>query len=152
MGERVQEFGKIKAIGATNSQLRKIVLQEGLFVAAIAIPLGLLVGTILTRFVIAGMFALYENENLIMQTVYEMIKEGKTDFYVSTKGKPKVYDTAEKAILDESDIHSESMTVNRSMFRKFVGDTDAGQEMKETIKDLEKLLEAYRSGELSERL
>ena len=28
----------------------------------------------------------------------EMIKEGKTDFYVSTKGKPKVYDTAEKAI------------------------------------------------------
>lgn len=77
MGERVREFGKIKAIGATNSQLRKIVLQEGLFVAAIAIPLGLLVGTILTRFVIAGMFALYENENLIMQTVYEMIKEGK---------------------------------------------------------------------------
>lgn len=62
------------------------------------------------------------------------------------------FESAEKAILDESDIHSESMTVNRSMFRKFVGDTDAGQEMKETIKDLEKLLEAYRSGELSERL
>ena len=60
--------------------------------------------------------------------------------------------SAEKAILEETDIHSESMTVNRSMFRKFVGDTDAGQEMKETIKDLEKLLEAYRSGELSERL
>ena len=28
----------------------------------------------------------------------EMMKEGKNDFYVSTKGKPKVYDTAEKAI------------------------------------------------------
>lgn len=28
----------------------------------------------------------------------QMIKEGKKDFYVSTKGKPKVYDTAEKAI------------------------------------------------------
>ncbi len=62
------------------------------------------------------------------------------------------FESAEKAILDESDIHSESMTVNRSMFRKFVGDTDAGIEMKEIIKDLEKLLEAYRSGELSERL
>ncbi len=62
------------------------------------------------------------------------------------------FESAEKSILDESDIHSESMTVNRSMYRKFVGDTDAGQEMKETIKDLEKLLEAYRSGELSERL
>lgn len=62
------------------------------------------------------------------------------------------FESAEKAILDESDIHSESMTVNRTMYRKFVGDTDAGQEMKETIKDLEKLLEAYRSGELSERV
>lgn len=28
----------------------------------------------------------------------EMIKEGKTDFYISTKGKPKVFDTAEKSI------------------------------------------------------
>ena len=62
------------------------------------------------------------------------------------------FESAEKAILDESDIHSESMTVNRTMYRKFVGDTDAGIEIKETIKDLEKLLEAYRSGELSEKL
>lgn len=62
------------------------------------------------------------------------------------------FESAEKAILDESDIHSESMTVNRALYRKYVGDTDAGREIKETIKDLEKLLEAYRSGELSERV
>lgn len=62
------------------------------------------------------------------------------------------FESAEKAILEETDIHSESMTVSRTIFRKYVGDTDAGREMKETIKDLEKLLEAYRSGELSERV
>jgi len=62
------------------------------------------------------------------------------------------FESAEKAILDESDIHSESMTVSRTIYRKYVGDTDAGREIKETIKDLEKLLEAYRSGELSERV
>ena len=62
------------------------------------------------------------------------------------------FESEEKAIQDETDIHSESMTVNRTLYRKYVGDTDAGREMKETIKDLEKLLEAYRSGELSERV
>ncbi len=62
------------------------------------------------------------------------------------------FESAEKAVLEETDIHSESMTVSRTIFRKYVGDTDAGREIKETIKDLEKLLEAYRSGELSERV
>lgn len=62
------------------------------------------------------------------------------------------FESAEKAIIEETDIHSESMTVSRTIFRKYVGDTDAGREIKETIKDLEKLLEAYRSGELSERV
>lgn len=62
------------------------------------------------------------------------------------------FESAEKAILEETDIHSESMTVNRTIYRKYVGDTDIGREIKETIKDLEKLLEAYRSGELSERV
>lgn len=62
------------------------------------------------------------------------------------------FESAEKAILDESDIHSESMTVSRTIYRKCVGDTDIGREIKESIQDLEKLLEAYRSGELSERV
>lgn len=61
------------------------------------------------------------------------------------------FESAEQAILNETDIHSENMTIQRSLYRQTVGDTDAGKEMKETIADLEKLLEAYRSGELSER-
>lgn len=62
------------------------------------------------------------------------------------------FESAEKAILDESDIHSESVEVNRTLYRKFVSDTDAGREMQDTIRDLEKLLEAYRSGKLSQKL
>lgn len=49
MGERVQEFGKIKAIGATQAQLRRSVMLEGFIVAGLAIPLGLLTGTVLTK-------------------------------------------------------------------------------------------------------
>ncbi|MGX9755197.1 aldo/keto reductase [Clostridioides difficile] len=38
------------------------------------------------------------SEDIFGLAFRQMIKEGKTDFYVSTKGKPKVYDTSEKAI------------------------------------------------------
>ena len=33
-----------------------------------------------------------------------------------------------------------------------VGDTDIGQELKEQIEDLKMLLQAYRSGEITERM
>lgn len=62
------------------------------------------------------------------------------------------FESTEQAILKETDIHSESMTVKRTVYRKLVGDTDAGAQMRETIKDLEMLLEAYRSGELVEKV
>ena len=61
------------------------------------------------------------------------------------------FESAEKAILNETDIHSENKAITRTPHRLLVGDTDAGREMREHIRDLEKLLEAYRSGELSER-
>lgn len=38
------------------------------------------------------------SEDIFGVAFREMIKEGKTDFYVSTKGKPKMFDTSEKAI------------------------------------------------------
>lgn len=62
------------------------------------------------------------------------------------------FESTEKAIMNEMDIHSESMTIKRTMYRKLVGDTDAGREMQETIQDLELLLAAYRSGELIEKV
>lgn len=50
MEDRIREFGKLKAIGATRRQLRRIVLGEGLSVALFAIPLGLIVGTAVAKF------------------------------------------------------------------------------------------------------
>lgn len=55
------------------------------------------------------------------------------------------------AIENESDIYSESIVVKRTDSRKLVGDTDTGRKLKEKIRDLEMLLEAYHSGLLAER-
>lgn len=82
MGERVQEFGKIKAIGATTGQLRRIVLLEGFLVAGIAVPLGLLAGTLLVKFVFLLFFKLYQNENMIMTTFQGLIQRGKVQLIV----------------------------------------------------------------------
>ncbi|MDE7036769.1 MAG: fructose-bisphosphatase class III, partial [Lachnospiraceae bacterium] len=58
----------------------------------------------------------------------------------------------EAAIERESDIHSDSVIVNRVLERKLVGDTDVGRDLREQIADLEVLLEAYRSGQIAERV
>ena len=51
----------------------------------------------------------------------------------------------------EKDIHSETMIVKRVRERLLVGDTDIGEELKRQVKDLERLLVAYRNGELREK-
>ena len=62
------------------------------------------------------------------------------------------FESTEAAIEKESDIHSDSVVVKRVLERKLVGDTDIGQELKEQIEDLKMLLQAYRSGEITERM
>lgn len=52
IAQRVQEFGRIKAIGATRRQVRQILLREGMFVAYIAIPLGLICGSALVKIIL----------------------------------------------------------------------------------------------------
>jgi len=52
--KKVQEYGKIKAIGATKKEMHKIVLFEGLFLAVIAIPTGLLAGYLLMIFIFSS--------------------------------------------------------------------------------------------------
>ena len=61
------------------------------------------------------------------------------------------FESTEAAIEKESDIHSDSVIVNRVLERKLVGDTDDGRDLKEQIADLEVLLRAYRSGQIAER-
>ena len=62
------------------------------------------------------------------------------------------FESTETAIASEKDIHSETMVVSRMMDRTLVGDTDIGRDLKEQVKDLETLLAAYRSGEITEKL
>ena len=62
------------------------------------------------------------------------------------------FESAEAAVQNESDIHSERTVVERAVKRKLVADTDNGKHIKEQIEDLKVLLEAYRSGKISQRL
>lgn len=55
------------------------------------------------------------------------------------------------AVVNELDIHSSRRVVDRVGARTLVGDTDTGIELKQQIADLEKLLAAYRCGEITER-
>lgn len=44
MLDKVQEYGRLRAVGATKRQIRQLVFREGLAVAAAAIPIGVLLG------------------------------------------------------------------------------------------------------------
>ncbi|SDM41914.1 fructose-1,6-bisphosphatase [Lachnospira pectinoschiza] len=61
------------------------------------------------------------------------------------------FESVEKAVETGSDIHSETVLIQHVERRKTVADTDTGKEIKETIKELEELLKAYRKGELVEK-
>lgn len=52
---------------------------------------------------------------------------------------------------DNADIESEALQVERFPKRRYIADCDDGVRLRERICALEKLLEAYRSGEISER-
>ena len=62
------------------------------------------------------------------------------------------FESTEAAIEKERDIHSDSVIVKRTLERKTVGDTDVGKVLKERIADLESLLDAYRSGQIIEKI
>ena len=47
----VQEIGKLKALGASKKQIKRLLLSEGLRVSALAIPLGLLLGFAIPYFI-----------------------------------------------------------------------------------------------------
>lgn len=49
---KTQELGKLKAIGATKNQIKKIILKEGLILSVIAIPIGILLGYIISTFIL----------------------------------------------------------------------------------------------------
>lgn len=62
------------------------------------------------------------------------------------------FESAQKAIEEEKDIHSTTMVLEKELERKRVGDTDIGKELKVQIKDLQMLLDAYRMGIIKEQI
>ena len=61
------------------------------------------------------------------------------------------FEGTQNAIKNNTDIGSTSVVSERVTTRIRVGETDMGKQILETISDLEKLLEAYRSGAMQER-
>ncbi len=60
------------------------------------------------------------------------------------------FESVEKAVQSESDVHSHMVLVQHSVHRKTVADTDVGKEIRENIRDLTELLKAYREGIIAE--
>ncbi|MGL4912477.1 MAG: ABC transporter permease [Romboutsia sp.] len=58
---KVQEFGKLRAIGATKKQIKSIVLKEGMILSMIAIPMGIVLGYLINEFILGKIFFNFVN-------------------------------------------------------------------------------------------
>lgn len=58
---KVQEFGKLRAIGATKKQIKSIVFKEGMFLSLIAIPMGVILGYVVNEYILGSL--LYRDTN-----------------------------------------------------------------------------------------
>lgn len=81
MNQRVREFGKLKAIGATKRQLRQIVLREGMGVALFAIPIGLLIGTVAVKVVLLQFVEHAKDSNVLKTEAYKVVAKGEVQLY-----------------------------------------------------------------------
>ncbi|MEH2945577.1 FtsX-like permease family protein [Sporofaciens sp. JLR.KK001] len=81
MNQRIREFGRMKAIGATKRQIRQIVLREGLCIAAFAVPAGLLIGTFVSREVIEWLLKFTDSEAMeaFAETAREVLADGEVN-------------------------------------------------------------------------
>lgn len=61
------------------------------------------------------------------------------------------FESTESAIINESDIFSDSFILETAALRQKISDTDIGAELRESIHQLEELLQAYRDGILIEK-
>lgn len=61
------------------------------------------------------------------------------------------FESTEAAILHESDIFSDSIILETKTSRQKIADTDIGAELRESIHQLEELLQAYRDGIINEK-
>lgn len=51
INEKISEFGKLRAIGATKKQIKKMIFREGIYLSGIGIPIGVILGYLISNIV-----------------------------------------------------------------------------------------------------
>ena len=64
---RIRQIGQLRTIGMTRKQLKNMIIKEGLFLSAIGIPIGLVIGSI------AGYFIQPEGWSLVHTIIYALV-------------------------------------------------------------------------------
>lgn len=67
--QRIQEFGKLRAIGATKKQIKKILLREGMLLSCIGIPIGMLLGWGVSEIILSQLDFASESVNKFTSTI-----------------------------------------------------------------------------------
>ena len=73
---KVQEFGKLAALGATKRQIRQIILRENLIVAGLSIPAGLLIGIAAVKFVFFQLISSISSEQAMTKEMRQVLDNG----------------------------------------------------------------------------
>ncbi|WP_429963066.1 ABC transporter permease [Enterococcus sp. AZ072] len=79
---KVQEFGKLKALGATEQQVRQIVLRENLLVASIAIPIGLAIGIIAAKLFFGRIVELLQEGSVLTATMQQVVQNNEVQLII----------------------------------------------------------------------
>lgn len=76
MVPKVQEYGKLKAVGATKKQIRQIVFREGVIVAAIAVPSSLLISSLISKAIVIKMYSYSKTGDQLIEIAQNLIVKG----------------------------------------------------------------------------
>lgn len=79
---KVQEFGKLKALGASKRQIRLAVLFENLIVAFIAIPIGLLISIASSEFIFNQLILNADSDNQFVLYMREALQNNEASLFV----------------------------------------------------------------------
>lgn len=79
---KVQEFGKIKALGATKKQIRQIVLKENLIVAGLSVPIGLGMGMLTVKLFFQQMIGNLGANNAVIPVMREVLDNGEVQLII----------------------------------------------------------------------
>lgn len=77
---KVQEYGKMKALGATKRQIRQMVFREGMLVAAAAVPAGLALGTIFSKVGSQYLVAAF-GQDTMKEAIAQVMSQGKVTIW-----------------------------------------------------------------------